>query len=308
MKTSSWLRLSLMLPCTLLVGGCGSTSPKTTTTTYSATNLQGNWLVAGALPNYADFTQPGGVAVSINVDGNALTATSSDTVGCAGNGFEAPVGNHNNDELKGTLAADGTFTLDASGELTPTDIDTTVIKGSVPTTPGGSWTGTYTVPAARTCTSQVPLTGAIAATSFSLLSGSFSGTATTIGKYSDGVLVAPGTPITMSLTLQQGGTLVGSPPIQTSLALSGSVQVQGFACFSHGSTDADDGGEVSGNNPYIGFLMDDGSILSFSGSVVAEDSSKLTFAFIDVTGGNCEGNYTFLFPEFGGTPLTLTKP
>ena len=289
MKTWAWLLSAACAVGALLLSGCGAASaPKPIVSA-----LAGNWLLVGPMPsNLLDSTTTGlRLAMTFDVNGNDIAAAG------IGNNFCDNVGSLFALGGSGSVAADGSFTL-----ATPPNVPFQIvsIKGMVPQTSGGVWTGSYAVsltsPLVPKC--DASLSGTFTAMSFPLLDGVYAGTGsmqTTV----DGVSTV--TPATFQVTLQQGATVMdpSGKPLSRSSALLGSIRVQGSPCFTSGVTDSTHPGSVKGNRVDEIFTMDDGSKLSFSGSLADATETRLTENVAIVTGGQCaiNGPSIYKLPE-----------
>jgi hypothetical protein len=99
-------------------------------------------------------------------------------------------------------------------------------------------------------------------------------------------------PVTLQVTLQQGGTVTNpgngaaSNYFSNSL-LTGSIKVQGSPCFSSGATQSRPASKVIGNLVSAIFLMDDGSTLNLLGPLTDVTEGHISAGVIVVQGGNC---------------------
>jgi hypothetical protein len=215
----------------LFLSGCGGGSVPAAPVAPAVSPLAGNWLIVGPMPtNEITFPTTGGfgLAMSFDVTGNDVVATGFASGSCAPQptspfvkgafSFGATV--------TGTIAADGSFTLQSPGNV---PIDSLSILGKVPQANGGQFLGSYSEsfnsPTGR-CTANY--SGIFTATSFPLVSGVYTGTGST-QTITNGV--SSMTPISVQVTLQQGGTVtnrVTGISTPSSIALTGSIRVQGF--------------------------------------------------------------------------------
>jgi hypothetical protein len=194
--------------------------------------------------------------------------------------------------VTGMIAADGSFTLQSPGNVSVASLS---IQGKVPQANGdqflGSYTASFNSPTGR-CTADY--SGTFTATSFPPVSGVYAGTGSTLTTTNG---VSAGTPITVQVTLQQGGMLTNpatgvSTP--SSFALTGSIRVQGIPCFTTGVTSAIHPSGMQGNIVSEAFTMDDGSVLSLSGALTDSTEAHISGVGLAVTGGRC-GTPPFLF-------------
>jgi hypothetical protein len=188
----------------------------------------------------------------------------------------------------GILAADGSFTATPANPP-----DTVSIKGTAPKGRGEPWSGSYTVslggPLAPACDAN--LSGTFTATSFPLVSGVYVGTGSTLGGLNG---VPKAVPVTLQVTLQQGGTVTNpgngtASNYFSNTLLTGNIKVQGSPCFSSGATQTTPASAVIGNMVGARFLMDDGSTLSLLGPLTDITEGYISTGIILVEGGNCGG-------------------
>jgi hypothetical protein len=188
----------------------------------------------------------------------------------------------------GTIAKDGSFTTTSANS----PFSTVSIEGTAPQKSGAPWSGSYTVSLggnAPACDAN--LSGTFTATSFPLVSGVYVGTGST-QTGSNGVLNA--VPVTLQVTLQQGGTVTNpgngaASNYFSNVLLTGNIKVQGSPCFSSGATQSAPASSVIGNMVSARFLMDDGSTLSLGGSLTDVTEGHISTGDILVQGGNCGG-------------------
>jgi hypothetical protein len=183
----------------------------------------------------------------------------------------------------GILAADGSFT--AAPANSP--LEAISIKGTAPKASREPWSGSYTVslggPFAPACDAN--LSGTFTATSFPLVSGVYVGTGSTM-------VGTKAVPVTLQVTLQQGGTVTNpgngaASNYFSNALLTGNIKVQGSPCFSSGATQPRPASSVIGNMVSARFLMDDGSTLSLLGPLTDVTEGHISAGFILVQGGNC---------------------
>jgi hypothetical protein len=268
----------------LLLCGCGGGS-----TPAAVSPLAGNWLLVGPMPtNEISFPPPpsSGVrlAMTFDVAGGQVIA------GGFGSNFcdNIQAGFEFGDVAAGILAADGSFTATPANS----PLDTISIKGTAPQRSGEPWSGSYTVSLgghAPACDAN--LSGTFTATSFPLVSGVYVGTGSTLA----GPNGAPkAVPVTLQVTLQQGGTVTNpgngaASNYFSNALLTGSIKVQGSPCFSSGATQSTPASSVIGNVVSARFLMDDGSTLSLLGPLTDVTEGHISTGIILVLGGNCSG-------------------
>jgi hypothetical protein len=284
MKT--WALLSFTAcGISLLLCGCGGGS-----TPAAVSPLAGNWLLVGPMPTNEISFPPSpppssGVrlAMTFDVVGNQVIA------GGFGNNFcdNGQTGFEFGGVAAGILAADGSFTATPANS----PLETISIKGTAPQRSGEAWSGSYTVSLggapAPVCNAN--LSGTFTATSFPLVSGVYVGTGSTLA----GPNGAPkAMPVTLQVTLQQGGTVTNpgngaASNYFSNALLTGNIKVQGSPCFSSGATQSTPASSVIGNMVSARFLMDDGSTLSLLGPLTDVTEGHISTGIILVQGGNC---------------------
>ncbi len=290
--------ISLLCGCMLFpLCGCGAHPASAPSMPSPTSFLAGNWLLFGALP-VSGFSNGPGLAMSFDVVGNHIVASANLEVTCGisfGGGFTS--GATYGAVLNGTIAPDGGFTLsDPTGD----PFTSFTVQGTVPGSAGASWSGKYSFSSTGPSLPNPPpcagtQTGTFTATPIGDVTGTYTGTSSTFPTLGNS---AVNTAVTMSLNLQQGGTLynpLSLPSIYSRLALAGSIQLQGFSCFSRGATSTTLASEVSGSRISMSFLMDDGSTAELLGSILDTESMRLSIDSLFVRGGQCGGNYLFLF-------------
>jgi hypothetical protein len=275
-----------------LLIGCGGGS-----TSAVVSPLAGNWLLIGPMPTIgASFPPPpsSGVrlAMTFDVVGDHVIVGGFASNYC-NNG---QVGFEFGDVAAGILAADGSFTATPANS----PLETVSIKGKAPQKSGEPWSGSYTLSfGAPTPACDANPSGTFTATSFPLVSGVYVGTGS-IPAGSNGV--AKAVPVTVQVTLQQGGTVRNpgngaASNYFSSALLTGNIKVQGSPCFSSGATQSTPASSVIGNMVSAKFLMDDGSTLNLFGSLTDVTESHISTGIILVQGGNCaDPTNTIVFP------------
>ena len=306
MKIGAWLLSATCAAGGLLLSGCGAaTAPKPPAPTANTPNppapaasaLAGNWLLIGPMPTnlVAPTTTGLRLAVTLDVNGNDIVAAGVGSNFCDNVGSWFEFGGPGT-SITGTVATDGSFTL-----ATPPNgsLGTVSINGMVPQASGGPWSGDYAVSltGALAPKCDTNLSGTFTATSFPLISGVYAGTTSTTTIVNG---VSTVTPVTLQVTLQQGGTVTDSSgkSSSSSSVLFGSIRVQGSPCFTSGVISATLRSEFLGNLVSARFTMDDGSTMLFSGSVADTTETRLTESTAIITGGQCGGeNLSYQFPE-----------
>ncbi len=236
--------------------------------------------------------------MSFDVIGNNIIASADlqTTCGTSG-GLGLTVGATFGAVLTGTIAPDGSFSLSSPVQNPLTNL---TVQGTVPGSAGASWMGKYSFSSTPPEPVSAPpcvitQTETFIATPIGVVTGTYTGTSSTFTNLGNSTAA---TPVTMSLTLQQGAMLynpLSAASVYSQLALGGSVQLQGFPCFSKGTTSTTLGSEVEGSRLLVNFVMDDGSTVQLFGSILDIDSTRLSIDTLFVNGGQCNGNYVFLF-------------
>jgi hypothetical protein len=270
--------------------GCGGGSPKQVAPAVSP--LAGNWLITGPMPTYG-ITAPGtgvfSLAMSFDVTGSNITASGYGSGFCESNA-SPPIYNEAfafEGLTTGVIATDGSFTLQTPLTISNYSLS---IQGRVPEMNADQFPGTYAAkfnsPIGPTCDGKPA--GMFTATSFPIVSGSYLGT----GKFqllTNGVLTV--TPVTIEVTLQQGGAVLDpttglSKP--SNIAIGGSVRVQGSPCFTSGTANTalfsptkKPLSSINGNVMQLNFTMDDGSTLTMTGALTDSTESHISASFND---------------------------
>lgn len=256
--------------------GCGSGAPGTVTTvpTPAASALNGNWLLTGSLPFSASTTSNPtlGIAVSFTVSGTKVVGGATINLPCGAFSSAAPAG-----VVQGTVAADGSFKLDAAPGLT----GPLQLTGTAPPSGATSFSGTYSLTTTGICAST--LTGKFNATKIADITGAYTG-ATTL-TFVSGPLFPASKPATLSFSLTQGGVPPGAT-LSDAAFLTGSVTVQGAGCFSKGVATTAPGG-VLGADAVMSFSMDDGSTLNLLAATEDAASARLQVLALTSSGGSC---------------------
>lgn len=289
MKIWAWLSFTAC-GIGLFLSGCGGGSVPAAPVAPAVSPLAGNWLIVGPMPtNDFSLQEMSGfrLAMSFDVTGNNIVAAGFAEGSCApqspspivNGSFEFPA------LSSGTIAADGSFTVQTPGNG---PIGSLSIQGKVPQANGDQFSGNYTA----SFTSPVgscagSYSGMFTATSFPLVSGVYAGTGST-QTITNGVSSAM--PISVQVTLQQGGTVtnrVTGISTPSSIPLTGSIRVQGFSCFTTGVTSPTRSSGVEGNMVVATFTMDDGSTLNMTGALTDSTEAHISTAVFVVNGGNC---------------------
>jgi hypothetical protein len=285
---SALVCINVTLFCCLVcaLAGCGSSTVGLTSTSGAA-GLKGNWLLAGTLPVFApgSVSQNFGLALTLDVIDGQVFAQSSDFYPCSNGSAAGGSGGL----TPAAIASDGSFALQTTqlNGVTPTIVLS--IHGTVPEAVGGSWSGTYS--ASNSNVGCAPIAGTFSAVPIQRVSGTFSGTGS-LGPPSSGFSppVTPA-PIMLTTVLQQGGPAsldlpVGSSPVNSVSALSGTISVKGSTCFSSGTAKIPSG-SVFGSRIEAQFTMDDGSTLLLNGTIMDAATSTIAVTSILIEGGTC---------------------
>jgi hypothetical protein len=269
----------------LLLSGCGGGTDSPTVKPV-ASALAGNWLIVGPMPTEGLETPLAfRLALTFDVNGNNLVVAGFGNDFC-GNNSESSFAFGS--VATGTVANDGSFTLQSPASVSGLPTTAVSIKGTLPTANDGQWPGSYTAsfatPFTPTCASGHA--GTFTATSFPLVNGTYVGTGSV--ETTGGVTM----PLTFQVSLQQGGTLTNpvngaTSPIFSNAVLTGGIRVQGSPCFSSGVTSATPPSGVAGNVVNAAFTMDDGSTLNLQGALTDLTEGQIATNFVLVSGGKC---------------------
>ena len=298
---SAGLTVSFFLGTALLTG-CGSTgssgvsNPISPTPKGTSADLRGGWLIAGTTP---DSTPLGsgpvmfGLVVNLDIINGQVTGYGSLQIPCSSNGSLLGGVGGGTRLASAAIAADGTFTLTdvLAGNNTQHQI---VVQGTVPTSVGGPWLGTYTAAAPQaSCNGVVPpsQTGTFIAQKIADLNGTFAG---------HGMLNNTSAIVSFAAALTQGGpTSLNSltSTLNDQSVLNGTLQVQGISCFQGGTIKTTPGfpeASLIGNQAQMQFLMDDGSTVLLNGAESDTTASTLAHVTLLVVGGGCDKAFTSL--------------
>ena len=249
----------------------------------AASPLSGNWLVVGSLSSFGPtFPQgqsqsPFNLVVSLDVTGGKVTGYASTAFICTNSGVGG-VG----ELVTASIGTDGSFELQPPVLGTGMPTVTFDVRGVVPQTVGGTWSGTYTATDTNTgCTST---SGAFTAVPIMPVTGTYAATGTLSSQGSNG-----STPVTITATFQQGA--IGVPSTSTKVngqnILNGNIAVQGSPCFSSGTINPMEGA-VLGSFVQAQYTMNDGLQLSVFGSIRDASVSTIELVSLLVSGGQCD--------------------
>ncbi len=201
--------------------------------------------------------------------------------------------------VSGPVAADGTFTLEnrapTSGTLFDVDL---FVQGTVPKTSQGAWSGNYTIGSTEVgCLTTV--SGSFTAAPIQAVTGTYAGSLTLPQLGTMGTSTQ--TPVTVQMTLQQGGTFVSPATgngVYSNTTLTGSVQVTGTTCFASGKVSTAFPSVVEGDLVEAIFTMDDGSQMEVTGTVEDVLASRMSVHSVRGSGGKCGQLESFPAAEF----------
>jgi hypothetical protein len=293
-------RLSAMLMFLMLAGlptyaqggtDAAPTSPPQSSIPPSA--LNGNWYIAG---NRMKKQFPL-LSIYLHVDGTQIVGHGWAQAVCLNDPRNGAGGNLS---LNGEIASDGTFTL-RNGPRNTLQVE---ISGQVPEEGATTWSGEYTLtgdfshecPAYRQANS-------FTATPLAALNGTFSGSLTLHYFQSAPPASADpeGSQAHFSITVAQGAA--ASQTLKTGrvhfyLPLTGTIQVKGSSCFSHGQADPltySTHGSVPSRYSTLGgdavdlwFAMDDESQVNVIAVFADPGASALSIINARVIGGKCD--------------------
>lgn len=276
-----------------LLAMCGCGAPPTSSAPPPATpngTLAGNWLLFGQIPGLSASSTSSGMVAGFSVINNTIIASATLQGTCSNSvAFGATFGG----VLTGAIAADGTFTASAPALPSPSGAVAFTIQGKVPATAGTPWNGSYTYTDTNTLC-PASLSGAFTATHMGDVTGTYSGTGSLAPVFGS----ATGTPVTLSMMLQQGATLYGPSGAAgySNLALNGTVQVSGISCFTKGQTSTVLPSVVEGSRVLLEFTMDDGSTMQVLGGILNMGATQLGVQILEVKSGQCAGIHSFSAP------------
>ncbi len=302
--------LALLFVAAAALIGCGVSSPGTPpgtppvappakTATPGAT-LGGNWLLFGTMPSFfpSATTATPGLAVSFDVENGKVSGAASLQQACTSG---LPFAEVFENGLTGTVAPDGTFSTTVPAGFG----QTFTITGTVPTTAGAPWTGSYVASnISNSALCPFNLTGKFTAVAVADLTGTFTGNGPLTSFNGLGVGPAPGAIIGLTQTLQQRGYVpsTSSNQVYSDLELGGVLQVTGISCFSKGTPSTFFSSLVIGNRFETNYDMDDGSQLIVEGVIEDTATTKLSVDFMVDSNGRCAGTY-----QLNAAPIILSR-
>lgn len=248
-----------------------------------AANLAGSWLLLGSMPSYfvALNSTATNVAASFQISGTTITGSANLQSVCSSGGAfgEGYIG-----ALSGTVKEDGTFTASYSS----LGVQTFTIQGSVPTSVGGAWSGAITFSNMGNSSQCVAsFSSPFTAASVPSISGTFTGSGQlTFANVVSGLSPALGTTYSMSANLTQEGSGADE-------ALTGTLQIAGFPCFTSGTTSTDlPASTIESNVLNVEYTMNDGASVSLAATVNNTAGTQLAVSGVYVRGDSCAGNYS----------------
>lgn len=293
-----------MLSAFTVLAGCGGaaagggSTPPITIAKGTVADLRGGWLLTSTMPfgTFPTSASSFGLSLSLDVIGGQVVGTGSIAYPCIVIGTSGSAVGGGLILEPANVADDGSFTL-TDKLLTGTTQHQLILSGHVPATAGGVWSGSYTASSSSgSCNGTPPpaQAGSFSAQKIANLTGTYVG---------HGTLAGTTSPATVTAILRQGtSTSINGilPNINDQSAVTGTLQIQGFPCFTSGTVRTQLGvplGWVSGNAVSLQLTMDDGS----SGFLIAKESeitaTTLTTAVFSVSGGSCNGS-GILFGDF----------
>ncbi len=264
------------------LAGCGGMpAPAPVVSAPADTNLNGNWLLVGTLPFASVTGTPQnnnfGVAGTFAVSGANVVGALTVNIPCPGGGISGPA-----ILLSGVIASDGSFSLQPLPSAVPA---TATVTGSVPASGANTWSGHLTMTTGYSCS----LTQSIDFTAVRIanVTGTYTGM-TTMGA---NTLNALSMPVTLTLSLQQGGGTNGAE------ALTGTISLLGNPCLTSGTVQFGSG--VLGAVVSVSATMNDGSSAILSGQILNTGVLSLNMSGGLFSGGTC-GTYLM-------SPVTVIK-
>jgi hypothetical protein len=293
-------RLSAMLMFLMLAGlpayaqsGTDATPTSPPQSSIPSSALNGNWYIAG---NRMKKQFPL-LSIYLHVDGTQIIGHGWVQAVCLN---DARYGGGGNLSLNGEIAPHGLFTL-KTGPRNTLQVE---ISGQVPAEGATTWSGEYTLTGdiSHECPSYRQ-TNSFTATPLVALNGTFSGSLK-IHYFQSAPATSTdpeGSQVHFSITVAQGAA--ASQRLKTGgvhfyLPLTGTIQVKGSSCFSHGQADPltySTHGSVPSRYSTLGgdaldlwFAMDDESQVNVIAVFADPDASALSIINARVIGGKCD--------------------
>lgn len=279
---SLWLTL-ILLRFPLSAQNAPSTQGPTTPATVVASPLDGNWLITG---NRQRKQYPA-LSMLIHVNGSQIVAAGSSMTVCSNSA--AMFGG--NFDLYGEIETDGTFTLHPPP--LPFAVQLTIV-GKVPPAGSTNWNGTYTLsqkPGAQGSACAFERKGSFNASLLPSLPTGFSGQLELGYPWpppqgsSPEYLNKTSRQLKVNIAVEQSGLVFNEA--DTYLPLSGTIQIEGCPCFSHGMAVGDHDNRMKGESVRMKFKMDDDSEL-FVFAYYRSHETGLSF-MSHVRDGKCAG-------------------
>src|SRR5580698_1573208 len=265
------------------------TPPPRSSITSSA--LNGNWYIAG---NRMKKQFPL-LSIYLHVDGTQIIGRGWMQAVCLNESRNGAGGSLN---LNGEITPDGVFTLRNS----PRSTLHVEISGQAPAEGATTWSGEYTLAGdiSRACPSYRQ-TNSFTATPLAALSGTFSGSLKIHYSQSAPAISTESSQANFSITIAQGAAAsqrLNTGEVHFYLPLTGTIQVKGSSCFSHGQADpltySTHGSAPSrystlgGDAVDLWFAMDDESQVNVIAVFADPDASALSIINARVIGGKCD--------------------
>jgi hypothetical protein len=248
--------------------------------------LNGNWQLTG---NRERTLYPL-LSMAIHVNGKQIIAAGDNFVVCPASPRDGIGGNQ---EMSGEIDPDGNFTMRTISSRNTLQL---AVSGRVPDAGSTSWAGTYkfTTPTSHGCAFDQE--GTFTATLLAPLTGTFHGPVTMSYPSAppppgyNGPMTAR---LNFTITAAQGGEFlthekkVGAPFIY--LPLSGTINVSGSACFTHGASDTNPyANNMQGDRAHLNFEMNDESELTVIAVYTSPEEAGLVIQSAFVKGGKCD--------------------
>jgi hypothetical protein len=264
----------------------GPSQDKPASQTTALSPLTGNWQLTGG----RDRKLYPLLSMAIHANGKRLTAAGNDFVVCPASPRDGIGGSQ---EMVGEVDPDGNFLLRTISSKNTLQL---TVTGKVPDAGSTNWAGTYkfTSPAAHGCAFDQE--GDFTATLLAPLAGTF------LGPVTMSYPSAPPPPgytgpatarLQFTITATQGAEFllhekkVGAPFIY--LPVTGTINVSGSACFSHGTSDTNPyTNNMQGDRAHLNFEMNDESELAVMAFYTSPQEAGLEIQSAFVKGGKCD--------------------
>jgi hypothetical protein len=254
--------------------------------TIAPSSLNGNWQLAG---NRERKLYPL-LSMAIHVNGKHVTAAGDNFVVCPTSPRDGLGGNQ---EMSGDIDPEGKFTIRTISSRNTLQL---TVTGRAPDAGATNWAGTYkfTSPASDACTFDQDET--FTATLLPPLAGTFAGPVTMSYPSApppSGYTGPTTARLKFTLTAAQGGEFL-SHEKKVGLAfiylpLSGTIDVSGSACFTHGTSDTNPyANNMQGDRAHLNFQMNDESELTVVAVYTSPEEAGLAIQASFVKGGKCD--------------------